>query len=280
MRLGQLARVVALKPKELIILLEQQGINNYSHANAKISKEDEAYVLNHFGKNEEEVQETGAPIETLIPAEKKIDLTPDIKHVTLNEDVLERNEVSIDDPEKPNPEILISNDDNQVIQEAEQIEKNIELIKAPKVELPGLKVVGKIELPEPPSKEEKKEEEVQREKNTESFGKENRRYDDRSRRKGKKQRTDPNYNPVKAKRDRESKQLEKQRAKQKKKEKQKKAEHYFVKVAPQQAKAKKKKKPTAPASYSQVVMEKEAIEKRNNKKGSFFSRLWKWLNTY
>ena len=53
MRLGQLARVIALKPKELISFLEEKGISSYTHANSKLSQEDESFILGHFGKTAE-----------------------------------------------------------------------------------------------------------------------------------------------------------------------------------------------------------------------------------
>ena len=150
---------------------------------------------------------------------------------------------------------------------------------APKIELPGLKVVGKIDLPEPikkevPQKTEESEASEEKEKS------QRKRSGDRNRKTGKRRNQDPDYNPIKEKREREKRRKERELAQQKKKEKQKKAQHYYGKVAPQQAKSNPKKKPSQPSSYSQVVLENEQRENQGNKKGNVLVRLWKWLNTY
>lgn len=278
MRLGQLARVVALKPKELISFLEEKGINNYTHANSKLSQEDESFILDHFGKKLEKPEE-------VIEIKKTTSHPPDIpsasvEDIPVKEELADAaEEASVPVNKETEPEASPSSNSEVIEEDKSEVEEveEVELIKAPKIELPGLKVVGKIELPEPPKKET-----TEKAEDTEASNEKNRRRKpgDRNRKTGTRRNQDPDYNPIKEKREREKRRKERKLEEQKKKEKQKKAQHYYGKVAPQQAKSNPKKKPVQPASYSQVVLENEKKEKQNIKKGNVLVRLWRWLNTY
>lgn len=104
MRLGQLARQLALPPDDLVTYLANREIALDSHPNTRLEDKHVEMILQHFapGNDElpqqvqEQLPDTAEPLEAA-PAE---DASPP------------------------------------------------ELIKAPKVELPGLRVVGKIDLPE------------------------------------------------------------------------------------------------------------------------------------
>jgi hypothetical protein len=104
MRLGQLARQLAISPDELVTYLANREIALDSHPNTRLEDKHVEVILQHFAPGNDELRQqvqeqlpdTAEPLEAA-PAE---DATPP------------------------------------------------ELIKAPKVELPGLRVVGKIDLPE------------------------------------------------------------------------------------------------------------------------------------
>lgn len=188
--------------------------------------------------------------------------------------------------ENPKPEVKVYN----AIEEDEEF-LNAELIKTEKPVLEGLKVVGKIDLPEPKKPEPKAEEETE---NKETENKPEKKHqqrrngrNDRGRgrnRKNQRQRLSPlEYERQKAER------LAKKKKKEaEKKLKQKKEEHYKAKM---EAKSKGKKK-TAPAKLKKKApREEEAIAplpingmsrpkptvKKEKKKGPL-KRFWGWLN--
>lgn len=278
MRLGKLARTVSLKPKELIEFLSNQGKESYTHANSKVSEEEVRFVLNHFGIKLPTEPENEIPNE-----EQKPILEVDHKLVSeTSETQTEEIETNIIEPavELLHVEHSKKVNDQNSVPEVEL--PDIEVIKAPKIELPGLKVLGKIDLPE---KVKKDPEEISEPTTDESDDKNytnKRRRNQRDPRGNKRQSRpfDADYNPVKAKREREQKKKEKERELLQKKVKQKKKDHYLDKVATQKASPKSKKRVNTPASYAQVVLENERNSSQQAKKGNFLVRLWRWLNTY
>jgi hypothetical protein len=123
MRLGQLARKLDLRPAEIIEFLAAKNIHQEDDVNAKLADDYVALVFQQFApeKNVEKISDGTAPVG--IPAE----LTSD-------------------------EQVFDGNIETASIEETEVTEKS-EVIKAPKVELSGLKVLGKIELPETKKKQ-------------------------------------------------------------------------------------------------------------------------------
>ena len=123
MRLGQLARKLALKPIEIVGFLAKQNIMIEDGGNTKLEDGHVALILQKF-----------AP-----------------KHL---EEPRPKAQPTIQSPGTP---IIVENDvvvtEVQISASETSEEEIIEVIKAPKVELSGLKVLGKIELPEPKKKE-------------------------------------------------------------------------------------------------------------------------------
>ena len=130
MRLAQLARRISVKPSEILEFLASKNIEIENSSNAKVNDDHVDLVLEQFApeilKNEREA--TGGP------NAESATIEPEIELDTIDEDqVIHARQLA----------------------EPEQLEEiQPEVIKPIKVELPGLKVVGKIDLPEPKKKEE------------------------------------------------------------------------------------------------------------------------------
>lgn len=124
MRLGQLARKLALKPVEIVDFLAKNSVQIDPGNNTRIEDEHVVLVLQKY-----------APGELIENVEKAIAEEEKIPETTTPENIVGELP-SIDTPEE---EVVA--------------EEKIEVIKAPKIELSGLKVLGKIELPETKKKE-------------------------------------------------------------------------------------------------------------------------------
>lgn len=194
--------------------------------------------------------------------------------------------------EEPKPEVKVYN----AIEEDEEF-INAELIKTEKPVLEGLKVVGKIELPEPKKPAEKTEEgetEAAAERPIKKVEHRNNDRNDRGRgRNGKNQRQ--RLSPLEYERQKAERLAKKKKQEAERKLKQKREEHYRTTLeAKARAKAKAKAKKTTPAvkPKKQVKREEEAIAplpingmsrpkpvapKAKKQKGPL-KRFWGWLN--
>ena len=181
---------------------------------------------------------------------------PVIENVAESEADLSDERVSDQDQEELNLEGIEDQDD--LSRPELHALAGAEVIRAPKVSLPGVKVLGKIDLPEPKQPEPKAEEET----NQDEPQKEER----KPKRKSKSKKQD--RNPIARKREREQREKERQKQKQLKQQKKERTEHYQQQLekAKSQSKIKtKKKKP---------VNKKVEQEKLNP-----FKRFIKWLNS-
>jgi len=195
MRLGQLARKLAVKQNELVDFLAQKNIHIENGGNTKIEEAHLALLIEKFAP-------TGLE--------------------------LSANEISgpevIEEPQEPIDPIfdVAANEDNQPASGNVEDQK-IELIKAPKIELSGLKVLGKIELPEP----KKKELSTESPEATEQPERKPRR-DFNQRRERNQSR--PAKNPIAAERERQAREEENKRKERAAQEKEKKTLRYMKKI--------------------------------------------------
>lgn len=244
MRLGQLARKLSRRPSQLVDFLATKHIHLEEGSNARLQDEHVAVIVTYFAP--ERLQEIVTQSKT---EEVVVEVTPVV--VSEPEEIKEKTEVVIEriKPEEP---------------------QEVELIKAPKVELTGLKVLGKIELPEPKKKDvstqsETPEVEVQEEKI-------------KSRPASKRNapsRTDRQHNqkewknPIAMQREREAREAEEKRKEALEREKERKRMHYLSKV-----------KVEPPAKVVRVY--DEPVEKETKTVAAPPKTLWgkfiKWLN--
>lgn len=128
MRLAQLARKLDVRQTDIVAFLEGKNIDVEKGSNFRLDDATIALILQRFGPLPGTVH--GIAQETVPDND-----APDIgEHISRKETSSRAEETTgTDDPEPA---------------------ENVELIRAPKVELPGLRVVGKIDLPEPKRKTE------------------------------------------------------------------------------------------------------------------------------
>ena len=137
MRLAQLARKLSVKSIDIVQFLATQSIHLEDNANTKVEDEQVRLVYTHFAPGLFD-----APIESV--EEEKV-----------QEPIAEQ-------PEQVFEETIVE-ELNQPVEEIQSVEGSVtqetveslqDIIRAPKIELSGLKVLGKIELPEKKKKEE------------------------------------------------------------------------------------------------------------------------------
>lgn len=183
MRLGQLARKLSIKSTEILKYLEEKDVSDISnHPNSKIPDEYVEDLLSHFTPSPveemkaiiepKEVEEIVEEIEvSTSQTEEKEEIVEniisddDLKELAeiVNKETAEITEVTTELHETKEPEVS-KTDNNEVTDESfTVISENDEehtinvvdgVIKAPKVDLEGPKVVGKIDLPQPKAPEE------------------------------------------------------------------------------------------------------------------------------
>jgi len=164
MRLGQLARKFEVSPKEIISYLKETGSTQDSlHHNSKLNEQTETLLAKHFNYVEQRSEDASEEIEQKLTEPEVVELEqsteatqseldPPLPEAKLKD--LEKNEEVVKD-EVVNEEVVIETDRLLELLESEEPSidlSKITLIKAPKKQLTGLKVVGKIELPGPKPK--------------------------------------------------------------------------------------------------------------------------------
>ena len=299
MRLTTLARKIDKTPNQLIAFLEEKGIEISSGLHGKLDSEIVDLVYSHFLPEqkieEEEIVEDIDEVEIDKEIEEKIEKEIDVEIENVENHEVEKKS----DRDKIEEKI----EELPILEKAEKIEADIpvaketikeqkagtvddlendnpdeiELIKVKKVKLEGIKVVGKIELPEKPKKEIVETEKVGPETNqvkTEEKPKKspkstNRKFD-RNRKKNPRVR---NRKPLtyEEKLKKEEREKLKERRQKDKAEKLRKRKYYQENIQPKtnaKSNRKKKKQSTIDArSQEKVVVHKNP-----------FKRLWAWLN--
>jgi len=256
MRLSQLARKVSKTPKELLDFLQSNGIGKYSGSNVKVDVEHINFVIQYFTQEYDEAIVS-------IPAS-----SDNIKNENSGNP-------SKSESEETNTPVKI----NESVTKEET--KNVELIRAPKVKLQGVKVVGKIDLPDRPVKTERsvindpgKEQSVEDPNYKRTNKKSNKLPKSRfergiNHRKSKKRLT------YQEKLRQEEREKERRKKKQMQQDRERKRKHYQKnvqsKIKPLPAKKKTKSLPAAPETTNitktQVPLYKNPLR-----------RFWAWLN--
>lgn len=240
MRLGQLARQLGIRPPEIVEFLGANQILIDEGSNTRLTDLQTDLITERFAP-----QPDGKLTEVPIPA--------------VNKEVADISEGYQDqEAEGPNNKPAAEPDP--------QINEPIDVIKAPKIELSGLKVLGKIELPEP------KKTGTTSEVPIEPAGGESNddRRKDRNVTRGRKQRQQsPRKNPIAVEREREAEALKRKREDQAALDKQKKTQSYLKKV--------KMSPPTkAVRIVDEPVMQMTADELRE-RPTSWLGRVIEWL---
>lgn len=260
MRLGQLARKISIRQSDMVDFLVKSGVSIVNDSNARLEDDQVQSILQHFAPAFR--QEAVVAVE---PIFSDAAIQQPVEDVTIEEEV-------------KHEQIEISGKETEVPESKQQIEEKVEVIKAPKVDLPGLKVLGKIELPEPKKKEvpvEETENVALTVPNSDtnpkpsatqrSRGAQDKRLD--------KKRERPNrssVNPIALQREREARAAEEKRKMDAIREKEKRTEYYLNRVKPNG--------PTKAARlYSEPLEQFTAPVKEEPK--TWLGKFFRWLTT-
>lgn len=169
MRLGQFARKLDVKPSEIADFLNSEHGQEISvHPNSKIPEAFLDLVKDKFSpqsiqkeSEQSELSTTNVSVEKA--PESEIEMSTPVEEVNIQKDETETetNDAVISSPdveiEVTNSLEEASNDETSPLKEwqrgefvPDELKEQAETIKAPKIDLEGLKVVGKIDLPEKP----------------------------------------------------------------------------------------------------------------------------------
>jgi hypothetical protein len=132
MRLGQLARKLAIRPSQIVDYLSTIEVFPEEGSNARLSDEVTGRVIMYFAP--ERLNEILTKEETPEP----VIVSPPVEEQPVQSTIVEA-APEVESGQSP-------------VAELSEEKPEVEVIKAPKVELTGLKVLGKIDLPEPRKK--------------------------------------------------------------------------------------------------------------------------------
>jgi hypothetical protein len=238
MRLAQLARKVGKNQSEVIKFLADNGVLVEDHSNAKVEDIDVAQVMNYFAPALfEPAQRPEKETQTIVQAPETAS-SEGIDELVINQQVAK--EVSL---------------------ETVAIEKQIEVIKAPKIALQGLKVMGKIDLPEAKKKVIENENKPERPVRKESHNKKEVRTSSRQ---------GQLKNPIAIQREKEEQEKQKKKLEKIAYLKELKTQRYLSKVRrPIDVYKEPKEKP--------LIQDLKPAVKQGVKSNFFITRLFKWL---
>lgn len=265
MRLGQFARKLNVKPQEIAEFLKNEFELEISvHPNSKIEDEYIEAIKLFFSKEEKEkIVSTEERKPTL---EENINEEADPKKHNDNQEVIETTE-----------EIDIDVREEEVSDEHELTEEDLNIvdgiIKAPEVEVSGVKVVGKIEIPE--KKTEEADESEESNDSDSSLNEETSKSRGAERSKKPKKRRGKKELSYEEQKKRELEKYEKEKQRKLEQEKQKKKKYYeekvLKKVKQNNASRKKNKK--------KQKHKEEEEELSVNQPKTLWGKFIRWLNT-
>lgn len=276
MRLGQLSRKLSIKPANIVEDIQVEfDVTIEAGLNTKIDDKFVDFIEKKYTIVPEVTQAKEEVIEEKVVPEEKQEDSP-------TKEETEKTEAS-ETTEEEKTEVV---SDSKTSDKEEGEEEEIETIKAPKVKLEGIKVVDKIDLPEPKpqfieidgvivdkaeykkSQEFKKKEEERKRR----AAKRAKDLKDKMERKIQKKEPDVNEFAVKKKDQKEKEQLlEKRRIANEKREKEMRKQHYHSKVANASTTPKPKKKKKV---VKEPVKEEAPIVHKN-----WLAKLIHWFKT-
>ena len=237
MRLGQLARKLELRPAEIVEFLATKNILIEDDGNSKVDENYVALVFRQFAPDKE--------VENIPDA--------DIPTVSVQDD-LRTDEKTPDEVVAP-----------ELTPASEETPERNEVIKAAKVELSGLKVLGKIDLPEPKKKQtDTVEENAEPERLPREF-----KGEKRSQNYKKTQRF--TKNPIALQREREALEEQKKREEESQLKKEKRTQNYLKKVKAHQ--------PTKAAKLHREEAEEMSAAELAEPPKTLWGKFVRWLTT-
>ena len=235
MRLGQLARKLELRPAEIIEFLATKNILIEDDANAKVDDNFVTLVFQQF-----------AP-------DREAENTPEV-------DV-----AAVSTPDEPVAEVKVVDENPSALGPASESEpERIEVIKAPKVELSGLKVLGKIDLPDNKKKQGEAPQENSETEQPREFSREKKSP-------GYKKTQRSPQNPIALQREREALAAQKKREEELQLKKEKRTQNYLKKVKAHQ--------PTKAAKLHREEAEEMSAAELAEPPKTLWGKFVRWLTT-
>lgn len=286
MRIGQLARKYDIPVQDVLDYLKEIGADA-PHPNARLFEAVETQVLTHFGKSPDittDEMEEDAPTPQEEIARKSEPMSAAEEILAVDGEIEDREympapkeepetiaEITSDEPKslERKPEEIIQTDQLLEMLESGEIPADldkIKLIKAPKRELAGLKVLGKVDLPEPKKKPTPEERDANRKSRQPQRPQLSEEEKEKRRLREKKKREEMEARKEKRRKEQEKQQLKKA-----------KEEHYRKKV---QKVAKVTEKKSSPVLEEKpVVIQAPAKREVRKEPKSLLGKFWNWLNT-
>jgi hypothetical protein len=256
MRLGQLARKLALRPSQIVDYLATIQVFPDEGSNARLSDEDTGRIIMHFAPDR---------FSEILTKEEKIP-EPATDSAPLEEPAIETRAVEVAETHQEVQRVAV-----------DTMEEKPEVIKAPKVELTGLKVLGKIELPETKKKvvpASESVEEVVAENNeplvtANKLAKTDPKEKRSKRREIQPQRSD--RNPIAEQRERKAREEEEKRKAKAEREKEKRTQYYLQRV--------KTGQPTKAVKIIEEPTENFELKEVKPAPKTWLGKFLRWLNT-
>ena len=169
MRLGQLSRKIGVQQSRISTFLEEKNYTLEAGSNSKLTEEQEQLIKTHFDYVEEEATLVADILHTDAPATDTLDSNAPVVDILKKEATPVANILNEEEDaaaSDTSTEEIVENGAPELVEESTTVtdlpkeivpsteETTDEVIRAPKLKLDGLKVVGKIDLPEPKVKEE------------------------------------------------------------------------------------------------------------------------------
>ncbi len=243
MRIGQLARRLGVPPTEILAFLGTQNIDAESGTNSRLSEDVVRKVIGNFAP--EKLSEI-----LQAPAEEP---APEVNEVV---------------EQQPEPQPVAEEPQTEIAEPAP--DAPVEVIRVAKVELQGLKVLGKIDLPAPKKKTETTaEEQQQSEEQQQQPQAQPPRREFRDLKKRNDRRDREWKNPIEQKREQEAREAERKKKENAERLKEKRTNHYYSKV---------KSVPTKAVRRIEEQTVVEDIEIKEPPKG-LIGKFLRWLRT-
>lgn len=255
MRLGQLARKLEVRPAEIVQFLAQKNIRIEEGSNTRVEDDHVNVIIGHFN-----------PALLISEKELKEEVIEEQVEVVPQEQI---EEVKAEELETKAEEITYGILDSLPVEESTTTSMDsTEVIKATKTELPGLKVLGKIELPEVRKKEVAKSVDEESTTNTDQRPTRPARQERRPARNNNR-REEAWKNPIELQRERDAKLAEEKRKEQLELEKEKRMVHYLKKV-------KKNDRPVKTTKLENEITEEPIIQSKPKPK-TLIGRFFRWF---
>jgi hypothetical protein len=291
MRLTTLARKIQITPTKLIEYLQKNDVTINNGVNSILDEETVAVVMQKFMPqsaipnssdapsvmkkievNETEQIDIAPPVFINAPEASSVETNTNFDIVLPENKVISKPTEAASEPETPTLLKTGTIDDLEL-----GLSEDIELIKAKKVKLEGIKVIGKIEIPEKAKKVEitekdknKPEQQPDAKKETGTTRYESNKNDIRKKRslKAEKNRPPLTYDEKLKLEEKEKRRIQKQKAR---KEKELKKKFYLKNIQPKNIGQPKKKRKSSVGDHVQATQ--KVIKHKNP-----IRRFWAWLN--